>query len=47
MSKGLNTEKPVSPLIPTKAALFGLDMRFTAIEKELEKKRLRRRGTLN
>jgi hypothetical protein len=47
MSKGLNTDKPVSPLIPTKAALFGLDLRFTAIEKELARKRLQRRGTLN
>jgi hypothetical protein len=47
MSKGLNTEKPISPLIPTKAALFGLDLRFVAIEKELANKRLKRRGTQN
>jgi hypothetical protein len=33
------------PLVPTKAALFGLDLRFKAIDEQLAQKKHRRRSS--
>jgi hypothetical protein len=35
MKKGPDTRKDIEPLVPTKAALFGLDLRFRASEQAM------------